>query len=176
MGFFHQQYQSPEVALGLGVAFRCLLHTGELLALQARDVVIPAGSHSAVLYLGETKTSPQNPHAGTVSCHDATLVDLLRMWKSTCDPEAFLVPWTQSRFRSAFSSALITLRLDHYQYKPYSLRRGGATDLWLTCRSYSQVAHTGRWQLKELSKSTFRILQGAPPTYNLTYNRGLHML
>ena len=152
MGFFHQQYQSPEVALGLGVAFRCLLRTGELLALQARDVVIPAGSHSAVLYLGETKTSPRYPHAGTVSCHDATLVDLLRMWKSTCDPEAFLVPWTQSRCRSAFSSALITLRLDHYQYKPYSLRRGGATDLWLTCRSYSQVAHTGRWSAERTVK------------------------
>lgn len=131
MGFLH--HQSPQVALSLGVAFRCLLRTGELLSLQARDIVIPAGSRCAILYLVETKTGPRNPHAGTVSCHDSTLVHLMQVWKATCDPQAFLVPWPQSRFRSTFNAALSSLELQTYEYKPCSLRRGGATDLWMPC-------------------------------------------
>ena len=66
MGFLHRQ--SPQVALSLGVAFRC--RTRELLSLQARDMFIPAASRCAIWYRGETKTGPRNPHAGTVSCHD----------------------------------------------------------------------------------------------------------
>ena len=131
MGFLH--HQSLQVALSLGVAFRCLLRTGELLSLQARDIVIPAGSRCAILYLGETKTGPRNPHAGTVSCHDSTLVHLLQVWKATCDPQAFLAPWPQSRFRSTFNAALSSLELQTYECGPCSLRRGGATDLWMSC-------------------------------------------
>ena len=141
MRFLH--HQSLQVALSLGVAFRCLLRTGELLSLQARDIVIPAGSRCAILCLGETETGPRNPHTGTVSCHDSTLVHLklLQVWKATCDPQAFLVPWPQSRFRSTFNAALSSLELQSNTYKPYSLRRGGA----LTC-------HTGRWSAERTVK------------------------
>ena len=68
----------------------------------------------------------------------------MQVWKATCDPQAFLVPWPQSRFRSTFNAALSSLELQTYECGPCSLRRGGATDLWMSCRNYSQVAHTGR--------------------------------
>ena len=72
LGWLHSK--SPPVALAVFLAFRCLLRTGEMLAVTARDIVIPSNSCSGVLYLGDTKTSGRNPNAGMVSLTDPTLV------------------------------------------------------------------------------------------------------
>ncbi len=150
MGYIHQS--CPALALGLGVAFKTLLRTGELLALVSRNVVIPPLGYSAVLYLGDTKTASRNPHAGTVTLHDPRLVTLLRAWKLKAKPEEPLVPMSSSQFRLVFKGALEKLKLTQYNFKPYSLRRGGATDLWFTCRSYSQISHVGRWSSERTVK------------------------
>lgn len=39
-----------------------------------------------------------------------------------------------------------------YGFKPYSLGRGGATDLWFTTHNYSHVAHMGRWSSERTLK------------------------
>ena len=145
--------QSPQVALALYLTFRCLLRTGELLALQAKDIVIPPKSASAVLYLGLTKTGQRNPHAGTVTFTDLALAHRLRWWKSTVAPHTPLVPWPPAKFRAKFKAALQEAGLASFLFKPYSLRRGGATDLWLTTHNYSLVSHTGRWA----SERTLRV-------------------
>ena len=51
LGWLHSK--SPPVALAVFLAFRCLLRTGEMLAVTARDIVIPSNSCSGVLYLGD---------------------------------------------------------------------------------------------------------------------------
>lgn len=145
MGFFH--YKSPQVALGLGLAFFTLLRTGELLALQSQDIVTPPNSFTAILYLGQTKTAPRNPHAGT-----AKMVQLLRIWKATVPGDAYLIPWSQTRFRTVWNEAMTKLKLSAFNFKPYSLRRGGATALWLSTHSYSQVCQTGRWSSERTAK------------------------
>lgn len=154
MGYFHAK--CPLVALAIGVAFKALLRTGELLSLQSKDIVIPQHSHSAVFYLGDTKTAPRNPHAGTVTCHDARLVTLLKAWQLSAKPEDYLVPWTQSKFRSMWNAAMNDLNLVSHGYKPYSLRRGGATDLYLTTRNYSHITHVGRWTSERTAKIYIR--------------------
>lgn len=151
LGCLHAK--SPSVALGVYLAFRCLLRTGELLALQAKDIVIPPRSASAVLYLGLTKTGQRNPHAGTVNFTDLPLAHRLRLWKSQVPPHTPLIPWPAAKFRSQFKLALKEAGLASFDFKPYSLRRGGATDLWLTTHNYSLVAHTGRWT----SERTLRV-------------------
>ena len=150
LGYIHQT--RPQLALGIQVAFRCLLRTGELLALQARDIVITPKSPTAVLYLGIAKTGARNPHAGTVSLQDAPLVRRLLQWKKTVPPDAHLIPISASQFRTVFKASLDATHLSQFQFKPYSLRRGGATDLWFTSRNYSLVAHTGRWSSERTLK------------------------
>ena len=51
-----------------------MLRTGEMLAVTARDIVIPSNSCSGVLYLGDTKIAGRNPNAGMVNLTDPTLV------------------------------------------------------------------------------------------------------
>ena len=162
LGYIHQQ--SPQLALAIYVAFRCLLRTGELLALQAKDIVIPPGSSTVILYLGLTKTGQRNPHAGTVSVHDLTLSRRLQRWKSTVPLYTPLVPVSATQFRATFKNALSATHPDTFKFKPYSLRRGGATDLWLATSSYSLVAHTGRWSnertLKVYVQDSIALLTG----------------
>ena len=90
LGYLVQHH--PQIATGIYVAFRCLLRTGELLALQAKDIVIPPKATTAVLYLGLTKTGQRNPHAGTVTLQDLPLVRKLAQWKHTVSPDTKLNP------------------------------------------------------------------------------------
>ena len=53
LGCLHAK--SPSVALGVYLAFRCLLRTGELLALQAKDIVIPPGPPALFFTSGSPK-------------------------------------------------------------------------------------------------------------------------
>ena len=150
LGWLHSK--SPPVALAVFLAFRCLLRTGEMLAVTARDIVIPANSFSGVLYLGDTKTSGRNPNAGMVNLTDPTLVCLLKAWKSTVSPHAALIPWSSTKFRALFEQGLVATNLQQYKFKPYSLRRGGATDQWLLTKNYAQVSHLGRWSSEKTLK------------------------
>jgi len=150
LGWLHSK--SPPVALAVFLAFRCLLRTGEMLAVTARDIVIPSNSCSGVLYLGDTKTSGLNPNAGMVSLTDPTLVFLLKAWKSTISPHTALIPWSSTKFRVLFEEGLVATNLQHYKFKPYSLLRGGATDQWLLTKNYAQVSHLGRWSSEKTLK------------------------
>lgn len=150
MGWIHGV--SPNVALGLYLGFKGLLRTGELLNVQAKDIVLSARSDTGILYLSLTKTAALNPGSGHITIHDRCLLHLLRPWKTVAPPDQFLVSWSSSKFRSEFHRALVAAGLLQYGYKPYSLRRGGATALWLDTHNYSHVAHQGRWSTERTLK------------------------
>lgn len=143
---------SPQTALGLLVAFKCLLRTGELLNLTARDFTISPDQSTILIRLGFTKISGRNPSAGTVHITDLMLGKLLTTWLRSVKLDAPLIPFTDSKFRSLFHQALVDCNLDHLNLKPYSLRRGGATDLWLSTHSYNLVQHAGRWTSERVMK------------------------
>ena len=88
-----------------------------------------------------------------VNVTDPTLVFLLKAWKSTVSSHAALVPWSSTRFRAVFQEGLFATSLQHYKFKPYSLRRGGATDQWLLTNNYAQVSHLGRWSTERTVKN-----------------------
>ena len=81
---------SYDVALALYVAFRFLLRTGEILALENRDILI--SDSTVILFLGITKTGPRNPHSGSANLVDLRLASLLRKWKQTHSPTCKLIP------------------------------------------------------------------------------------
>ena len=70
---------------------------------------------------------------------------LLRAWLLRARPDDFLVDLRPHAFRAAFQGARVACGFTNCRFKPYSLRRGGATHLFITTKSYSQVCQAGRW-------------------------------
>lgn len=134
---------SPDAALGLYIGFRFLLRTGELLLLENRDILV--ADSTVILFLGLTKTAPRNPHSGTANLVDLHLANLLRRWKATHALHDSFFCWSPQRFRAIFQQVLEDCGLQSFRFKPYSLRRGGATNVWLASRNYAAVCHLGRW-------------------------------
>ena len=126
---------SPVAALGVHLGFRALLRTGELLSLESKDIVIGPKALNAVLHLGLTKTGVQNPSAGSITLTDMELIQRLALWKASLKHSTPLIPWSPAKFRSIFHHCCADCQLSSYQYKPYSLRRGGATDLWISSQN-----------------------------------------
>ena len=140
-GWSHKHQPYLGVALQLG--FHALLRTGELLQLQAKDVTVK--DDFVHLYLGHTKTSFRNANVDAVHFRHHQVALLLKSWLSTASKHDFLVPDSSTKFRSLFSQALKETGLHSIGYKPYSLRRGGATYIFGETQSYSAVAQHGRW-------------------------------
>eukprot|EP00438_Fugacium_kawagutii_P025114 Skav225308 [mRNA] locus=scaffold23:63154:63951:- [translate_table: standard] len=141
----------PQFALALQLGFHCLLRTGELMHVQAKDVTV-TGEHLHV-YLGQTKTSFRNANVDAVHVQHRHLAALLLLWKQSVHKDAYLLSMSPTSFRTLFNKALSATGLDTLGIKPYSLRRGGATQLFSTSQSYSTVTQVGRWS----SERTVRI-------------------
>ena len=55
-------------------------------------------------------------------------------------------------WRDLFSKCLEGLRIDDWGFRPYSLRRGGATSLFVKVGSLDRVLLTGRWTAVKTAK------------------------
>ena len=97
------------------------------------------------LYLGQTKTSCGNASVDAVHFRHHQVALLLKSWLSSASKDDFWVPDSSAKFRSWLSRALKETGLHSVGYKPYSLRRGGATYIFGETQSYSAVAQHGRW-------------------------------
>ena len=62
-----------------------------------------------------------------------------------------LIQMLPARFRKLWALALKACGIDK-KYKPYSLRRGGATALFAHSGQYDKVMERGRWQTLESMK------------------------
>ena len=140
-GWLHKHV--PEVALGVVVAFWALLRTGELLQVKNKDII--CSQDFVVIHLGSTKMAARNAGTESASFSHEKISIMLQAWKSVTAPDALLIDMSASVFRQWFARGLQATGLDATPYKPYSLRRGGATQVFLETRSYSFVCQRGRW-------------------------------
>ena len=137
---FHDQ---DMFALTLLLGYYGMMRTGELLGLRKHQVDVKGPDGPAVISLGLTKTGKRQGAAEsiTITVHD--VVRRLWQWKQT--NIVTLVP-SASKWRSDFSSACEALGLKDLQFRPYSLRRGGAT-FWIGKHgSLDRLLIQGRWQ------------------------------
>ena len=134
----------PIMALSLRVAFFGLLRTGELLNLKARDIFLPSPKGPAVLSLGLTKAGARQGAAESVTLHENSILPSLYRWKQNSRPAEFLTP-KPHQWRTLFSQALEALRLTPLEFRPYSLRRGGATFWFNQHGSFDRLLVQGRW-------------------------------
>jgi integrase len=139
-------------AVALCVAFDGMLRTGEMLNVKASDVVISADSLTAVVSLGLTKGGKRRGVEETVVLDDPLVVSLLTVLLTSRKGGQKLIPLSQAKFRHMFAEALKKLDLEEIGFKPYSIRRGGATWYLNATGSMSKVCVKGRWSSEKCAR------------------------
>ena len=132
------------MSLGVVLAAHGILRTGELLGLGFAELSWAEDFRSAIVSLGVTKGGARRGAAESVSVELAWLSLALRAWAET-EPGPLVVNETQHRFRELFAQGLVALGCADWGFAPYSLRRGGATELWRRTGALSRVTLRGRW-------------------------------
>ena len=144
-----RSFEKEDLTMGtlLLVGFHCMLRTGELLLLTPRHILL--GDSDAVLQLGFTKTGLRFHRKEHVSVQDnrvLTCLKVLLQWKQCCS-ELELPLWTHSpqKFRDEFRQLTDYFQISHLGFRPYSLRRGGATHDFRIHGSMERALVRGRW-------------------------------
>ena len=139
------------MAASLMTGFEAMLRTGEITALVAGNVAF-TNDCRAILSLGFTKGGKRRgtPEFGVVDCPITT--SLLRTWLRG-KPAGFLVcNCTAASWRAKFDQLLQRLELTSRGFRPYSLRRGGATAFFLRTGRMDLVLERGRWNSTATAK------------------------
>ena len=118
---------------------------GEVLAVCKRDVTFARSGKSAIINLRLTKSGQRHNQHEIVSVDDAMLVRWLARVLSGLLPGDPLVAQTPQAFRKLFYGSIRVLGLARFEYKPYSLRRGGATHHYRMFGNIHGTALRGRW-------------------------------
>ena len=131
-----------------------LLRTGELLQVCANDIMV--GKSVALLSLKNTKTGLRNAAQETVSISQPLALDILRAAVSMnrVSRTSNVPIWKKSAesFRNAFRHHCKVFDLCEHNFRPYSLRRGGATALFQETGSMEQTLLKGRWGSTKVAK------------------------
>ena len=145
-------HNDPGMALSLLVGFYGLLRTGELLGLRNKDVMVDVKRHTAVLSLGLTKGGKRQGASESVTILVSDVVRRLDQWKKSTSPASLLTP-PPHVWRQKFSDALHHLKLDSWEFRPYSLRRGGATFFFSKHGSLDRILLQGRWMAVKTART-----------------------
>lgn len=140
------QLQEVSFACMLALGFHGLLRTGELLQVARKDLEL--GADCGILRLPQSKSGQRTGTGEAVALRDGLTLKLLETWVAVANPSPGSLLWPHSGqcFRSQFRKYLRYFRLCHLQFKPYSLRRGGATFLLQQGLAMDAILLRGRWK------------------------------
>ncbi len=154
MSAYELHHNRIEMATCLLLAFYALLRTGELLALTTEDILL--GSEAAVISLHSTKTSKKYAAHDAISVADPFVLQLLEtlleIRKSNRLYRLGLWSGAHQHFRNRFRALCHRYGLESHHFRPYSLRRGGATFLFQQTGSMELVLTKGRWESSKVAK------------------------
>lgn len=145
-----------ELAMGAMIllGFHALLRTGELLAVRPCDFLF--SENSGLVSLPSSKSGLRNNAKESVSLHDpSTIATLQAMVEVKSSLGLQNVPcWDRSgsAFRALFSRVLSSLGLEALHFRPYSLRRGGATYEMQTHGQMERTLLRGRWRNSNIAR------------------------
>ena len=138
----------------LVLGFEALLRTGELLRVRPHDVLLRQGQ--CLVHLAQTKTTAKRGAPEVVPFRKPWAYTLLQTVQEIAKSEqGNLVPiWNRSHqaFRKKFRKYLRYFKLHRFGFQPYSLRRGGATEVFRETGSYDLALDAGRWQSTKVAK------------------------
>ena len=131
-----------------------LLRTGELLQIRPCDMLIKGDQ--VLLHLSNTKTSVRRGADEVVIFYSLWTALILQETLELADAQGRrnLPLWNRSpqAFRKHFRRYLRKWDMERLGFRPYSLRRGGATNLFTQCRSYDLITQRGRWNSVKASR------------------------
>jgi len=143
-----------EMAVLLLLSFHCLLRTGEMLSVTANDFQL--GKTAGVCSLKHTKSGIRHNADEAISITDMLVLETLRILVQCRLKQNLgsLPLWsgTPAQFRTRFNSLCSLMDLNKYQFRPYSLRRGGATHLFQCTNSMETALLRGRWESTRVAR------------------------
>ena len=148
------QHCDLEFGALIALGFYALLRTGEMLQVRPCDLLL--GPDNGVVSLSDTKTGLRNAAKETVSFDHPLALEILRVACEVKTKQGFRnVPiWTRSAqsFRNVFAHHIKRFDLVQHGFRPYSLRRGGATRLFQISGSMETALLKGRWASAKVAK------------------------
>ena len=138
---FHQQYA---FGLSLLLGFYGLLRTGEILGLCNHHILMTSPDKTAVISLGLTKSGKRAGASESVTISVTCALQWLWAWKHTSPAHSPLTP-KPHQWRRTFGECIKALNLEEFEFRPYSLRRGGATFWFGRHASLDRIIALGRW-------------------------------
>ena len=147
-GFFHGH---NSFAVSLLIGFYTMLRSGELLGLLSSHILCAPSDRQVLISLGLTKSGKRQGAAESVILGIEAGVRLTQHWKKLARSSS---PMASSplKWRSLFSESLKSLGLTQYNFRPYSLRRGGATFWFQKHQNLDRILVQGRWLAHRTSR------------------------
>lgn len=142
-----------EFAFGLSLllGYYGLLRTGELLEIRASQVFVEGPKKPAVISLGLTKGGKRMGAAESITISVELCLSWLVAWKKKASTQQKLCD-TPARWRAMFVQCLNAIGIGDVNFRPYSLRRGGATHWFSKHGSLDRVIVQGRWQAQRTAR------------------------
>ncbi len=158
MASFCVQTSAFDFGALLLIGFHCMLRTGEILQLHVSDLLV--SPTTGVVHLRSSKGGLRHNTKESVTIESpmvrAVCLELVDRHRAlgTCH----LPIWNHSGslFRKRFSELCSKFHVVHLGFRPYSLRRGGATAFFMSTGLMERTLIRGRWS----SSSVARIYQG----------------
>ena len=138
-------WELHDMAILVLLGFEFFLRTNELLSILVAHVTIGHKPGAVFVQLPSTKTTTRSGGVESVSCSSLLLQRLLTLVCGKLRPGDAILQRTPAQFRVAFDKALSALSLP-LCYRPYSLRRGGATEHFRATGSMDACMERGRWR------------------------------
>ena len=113
-----------------------MLRTGEVTEVGNCHIFMKSASSPAVVSLGLTKGGKRVGAAESVTITVDVALKWLWQWKSQ----------TTSAAKLLFKSCIAALEMSLFEFRPHSLRRGGATFWFAKHGSLDKLLVSGRWQ------------------------------
>lgn len=156
--FFHQRFT---FGISLLLGYYGMLRTGEIIALRGSQLLTDPRNSKLILSLGLTKGGKRQGAAESAVIGYDMVVTFVQQWKLLASDHTPLAV-SPANWRALFNDSLNALKLETYGFRPYSLRRGGATWWFSKHHSLDKILLQGRWQ--------------APKTARIYINEGLSIL
>lgn len=140
-------HEQVSAAFLIALGFHAYLRTGELLQLQFRDLQL--GSKSGVVTIRGGKSGLRHNIDEAVALYDGLVIELgqiTRLLPHHHSGSALVWPYSAKKFRDTFAMCVKAFALEALEYKPYSLRRGGATHDYVQRGLLEPILLRGRWR------------------------------
>ena len=138
-------------ALTLLLGFFGLLRTGEILSITGAHVSVKNPRGPAVISLGLTKAGKRHGAAESVTIHVEDICRRLFQWTQG-QSKSLSLAGPAHKWRKQFADSLKALSFHQWDFRPYSLRRGGATHVFTQHGAFDRLLVAGRWQSQKTAR------------------------